>query len=165
MAEEGTLTFMQGQITQASAGRRRGSDALNWLSTWKQARYVFTPLASDEELPIILSAFSSSADKMATNPGLPTARVNTDRLESPHLLTQAYGIPYPMVKLSEATECIQRAGLSRSHRRLYLLIDGHRSAIELVPLAGKSAEEVRNMLHDLEWLGIIKITNPPAAKL
>jgi hypothetical protein len=89
--------------------------------------------------------------------------VDTDRLESPYPL--AYGVPRPTVDLEEATKRIEQAGLSRTHRRLYLLIDGHRSAIELIPLIGKQAEEVRNMLYDLEWLGVIRILNPPSLAL
>jgi len=159
-AEEGILIFIQGQITQANVGRRNGPEALNWLSTWGQARYTFMPLTPDEELPIVLSAISlSGSGRMATNPHLPAAQVNTDSLTSPHPLARAYGIPYTTAELMEATARIQQAGLSRTHRRLYLLIDGKRSAIELVPLLGKSAEEVRNMLHDLEWLDIVRITN------
>jgi hypothetical protein len=162
--EEGMLMFIQGQITQANIGRRHGPEALNWLSTWRQARYTFTPLTSDED--VHLTAFStnlpsSSLGGVATNPRLSTAPVNTDSLESPHPLARAYGVPYTTADLTEATIHIKKAGLSRSHRRLFLLIDGHRSALGLVPLMGKSAEEVRNMLHDLEWLGIVRITNPP----
>lgn len=157
-AEEGTLIFQQGQITQASVGRRHGSDALNWLSTWGQARYTF---ASSEEnasasFPILPA---SSSHTVITHSRLPTARVNTENLDSP--LALAYGIPYVTSELHEATTRLEKAGLSRAHRRLYLLIDGHRSAIDLVPLSGKKAEEVRNMLHDLEWLGVIRIANPP----
>lgn len=160
--EEGTLIFRQGQITMASAGRRNGSDALNWLSTWGQARYIFTPTASEANAPTTFPTLpaSSSNAAVATHPRLPIARVNTDDLDSP--LALAYGIPHTTVALGEAIVRIEKAGLSRAHRRLYLLIDGRRSAIELVPLSGKTAEEVRNMLHDLEWLGVIRIANPPS---
>lgn len=159
--EEGTLTFRQGQITLANVGRRNGSDALNWLSTWRQARYIFTPTASEANAPTTFHTLPvSSPNMVATHPGPPIARVNTDDLDSP--LALAYGIPHTTVELNEAMARLEKAGLSRAHRRLYLLIDGHRSAIDLVPLSGKKAEEVRNMLHDLEWLGVIRIANPPS---
>lgn len=158
-SEEGKLVFSQGQITQARIGRRSGSDALNWLSTWGQARYIFMPTAPEANTPTIFpTSPASSLSMVAIQTGLPVGRVNTDSLDSP--LALAYGIPHTTVELNEATARLEKAGLSRAHRRLYLLIDGHRSAIELVPLSGKKAEEVRNMLHDLEWLGVIRITNP-----
>lgn len=162
-SEEGTLIFTQGQVTQANAGRRNGSEALNWLSTWRQARYIFTPTLAFE--PETAEAFallpSSSPGVRATNPNLQVARTDTDRLEASHPL--AYGVPHATVEFAEAINRIEQAGLSRAHRRLYLLINGRRSAIELVPLSGKRAGEVRDMLRDLEWVGVIRIINPPSA--
>lgn len=163
-SEEGTLVFMHGQVTQARAGRRNGPDALNWLSTWGQARYIFISAASEAEMPgVFRSLPSSTTGATTTNPRHPVVRIDTDRLESPHPL--AYSVPHVMVELAEALSRIEDAGLSRAHRRLYLLIDGQRSAIELIPLLGKKAEEVRNMLHDLEWLGVIRIINPRSVEI
>jgi hypothetical protein len=160
-SEEGILTFIQGQITHASVGRRSGAEALNWLSTWGQAYYVFTSPGSDEEAALAFSSLpSSSAGRIATNPGLRATQVHTDRLETEPLPGNDATIPRPCVELSEATTRIERAGLLRSHRRLYLLIDGHRSASDLEPLIGRKTEEVHSMLHDLEWLGIIQIATP-----
>src|SRR5260370_36464532 len=56
-SEEGTLVFVQGQVVEAHVGRRSGANAVNWLSTWGQARYVFTPLASNKETPIPMGGF------------------------------------------------------------------------------------------------------------
>lgn len=44
--EEGAISFVNGQVTEASAGRRSGSEALNWLSAWSHCRYTFTPSAA-----------------------------------------------------------------------------------------------------------------------
>jgi hypothetical protein len=159
--EEGRLIFVQGQIMQASVGRRNGAEALNWLSTWRQARYIFLPAnaRADEALPFL--SLSSSSPEKVTNPNLRIAQIDTDRLE--RLYPLAYGIPYPTIESDKAMQRIAQAGLSRAHRRLYLLIDGRRSAVDLVPLSGRKAEEVRKMLHDLEWLGVIRVSNPPVA--
>lgn len=163
-SEEGALTFVQGQITQAHVGRRDGSDALNWLSTWGQARYTFTStLASggEEEISFVLSEPpASSPGRAITNP-LPDIQVHTDKLEFASPFVPEREVPYISVELSEAMTAIERAGLSRAHRRLYLLIDGHRSIHDLAPLIGKKPEEARSMLHDLEWLGIIRIVGLP----
>jgi hypothetical protein len=167
-SEEGALTFVQGQVTQAHVGRRNGSDALNWLSTWGQAHYTFTStLAPDGEEGVSLALSESpvsSPERARTDP-LPDMRVHTDKLELTPSLPSDREVPYTSAELTEALAGIERAGLSRSHRRLYLLIDGHRSIHDLVPLVGRKAEEVRSMLHDLEWLGIIRIVNlpPPAS--
>jgi hypothetical protein len=160
-SEEGTLVFVRGQMTQASVGRRNGSEALNWLSTWQQARYIFISTSSEAEVSTEFAPLPSSSFGTTTNnPSRHLEQIDTDRLEAAQPL--AYGVPHVTVDLDEATTRLEQAGLPRAYRRLYLLIDGHRSAIELVPLSGKKAEEVRNMLYDLEWLGIIRIVNPSA---
>ena len=162
-SEEGILIFIQGQITQASVGRRSGADALNWLSTWGQARYIFISPGSDEEAALAFSALlSSTQGKSAANPGLQRAQVHTDKLETEPLPGQSHLIPRMCVELNEATARIEHSGLSRAHRRLYLLIDGRRSLDDLEPLIGKKIEEVRSMLHDLEWLEIIRMADPPS---
>jgi chemotaxis protein histidine kinase CheA len=45
--EVGMLFFLQGQIKEAVAGRRRGADARNWLSTWGPCHYRFLFAATD----------------------------------------------------------------------------------------------------------------------
>ena len=45
--EEGTIIFANGQVSQANVGRRRGSEALNWLSTWGSCRFMFVPASSE----------------------------------------------------------------------------------------------------------------------
>ncbi|HEX6478098.1 MAG TPA: hypothetical protein VF043_20070, partial [Ktedonobacteraceae bacterium] len=45
--EEGTIVFINGQISQASAGRLRDSAARNWLSTWENCRFLFVPTSSE----------------------------------------------------------------------------------------------------------------------
>ncbi|HEY1352067.1 MAG TPA: DUF4388 domain-containing protein [Ktedonobacteraceae bacterium] len=161
--EEGLLTFAQGQVTQASIGRRSGAEAVNWLSTWGHARYLFLSANGDMQAPLAPISLAYAPGGPFTNPALLTARVNTDRLDTeslkltpPPLLTEE--IPHLRIQLSEVSGQIERAGLSRAHRRLSLLIDGHRSVHELAPLIGRGADEVRSMLHDLEWLGILQIT-------
>lgn len=161
--EEGLLTFAQGQVTQASIGRRSGAEAVNWLSTWGHARYLFLSANDDAEAPFAPTSLACAPGGPFTNPSMPTARVNTDRLDTeglkltpPPLPTEE--VPRLRIQTPEVSGQIERAGLSRAHRRLSLLIDGHRSVHELAPLIGKGADEVRSMLHDLEWLGILQIT-------
>lgn len=156
-SEEGILTFLRGQITRASVGRRNGADALNWLSTWGQAHYTFLPSILNDEAPAARSTSpSSSLNGIVTYSDMPTARVNTDELEPERLSGINEEVPCSCVELSAATTRIEHAGLTRAHWRLYLLINGRRSVRELAPLLGKTPEEARSMLNDLEWLDIIK---------
>lgn len=42
-AEEGWIRFSEGRMTEAQTGRRKGSEARNWLSTWGPCRFAFHP--------------------------------------------------------------------------------------------------------------------------
>jgi hypothetical protein len=153
-SEEGILTFVKGQITQANVGRRNGADAVNWLSTWGQAYYIFfsAGLAVQPVRDVLTPPPISAAEEENVTDRL-VARTNTDKLG-----TEA-GVRAPSVcmPLSEALARIEQSGLSRTHRRLFLLIDGRRSEYELATLLGKKVEEMRDMLLNLEWLGIIHL--------
>ena len=168
MSEEGILVFVQGQVTEAQVGRRNGANALNWLSTWGSARYTFTSLVAGKEVPgrgfTPVPMTSPGKATSPLSPLRPVSPVNTDKLESGVSHIPTNGVPRIIVAFTEATARIERAGLSRVHRHLYLLIDGQRAALELVPLVGRKVEEVRNMLHDLEWLGVIRVESPPATE-
>lgn len=155
-SEEGILTFVKGQITQANVGRRNGADAVNWLSTWGQAYYIFfsAGLAVQPARDALTPPPNSAAEEENVTDRL-VARANTDKLG-----TEA-GVRAPSVcmPLSEALARIEQSGLSRTHRRLFLLIDGRRSEYELAALLGKKVEEMRDMLLNLEWLGTIRLFN------
>ena len=167
--EEGTLTFKRGQVTRANVGRRNGAEALNWLSTWGRAHYTFFGEEEDLALPPVHPGKAAASPDLSV---VPVARVNTDRLNTEDLELERVPeagydeVPRPCMGISEAAAHIERAGLARAHRRLFLLIDGHRSVHELAPLSSKSLEEIRSMLHDLEWLGVIQMadsSSPPAS--
>lgn len=154
-SEEGVLTFVKGQITQANVGRRNGADAVNWLSTWGQAYYIFfsTGPVAQPARDVLTPPPISAGEENVTDRLV--ARTNTDKLG-----TEA-GVRAPSVcmPLSEALARIEQSGLSRTYRRLFLLIDGRRSEYELATLLGKKVEEMRDMLLNLEWLGTIHLFN------
>lgn len=51
---------------------------------------------------------------------------------------------------------IEQMGLSRAHRRLFLLIDGRRTPQELVRLMAQDPAEVYRLLKDLERAGVVQ---------
>lgn len=161
-SEEGVLTFIQGQVTQASVGRRSGANALNWLCTWGQAHYVFTSPGSGEEGGLSISSATVATTGQISATLDPTAQIRrTDRLETEPLEHINREVPRASIEVRRALARIERSGLPRSHRRLFLLIDGHRSIDDLGSLSSKKSEEIRNMLHDLEWLGVVQVAGSP----
>ena len=52
---------------------------------------------------------------------------------------------------------IEQMGLSRTHRRLFLLIDGGRTVKDLARLMAYEPEAVLRLLQDLERAGVIQM--------
>lgn len=64
--------------------------------------------------------------------------------------------PYQTRSMAEAIHLIDALRLSRTHRRLYLLIDGRRTVMDLVRLMSHEPDEVKKLLQDLEHAGVIQ---------
>ena len=180
--EEGTISFIKGQITQTIVGRRRGSEALNWLTTWGNCRFTF--VSSDPSETSSLSPISTRAQEIETKDTDPRLRsqrpfVNnqtgpltageSNRVEPQNPITPLPApappaIPFRTRQIDSALRVIENMGLSRTHRRLLLLIDGQRSIPELVRLMGRSEQEVAILLHDLEQATVIQIPSMPPPK-
>jgi hypothetical protein len=178
MLEQGVITFVRGQVFQASVGHHKGFPAFSVLKTWGACRFAFTPSDPSQitqqitqPLPPV-SGDSSTFRALTTDPTLHTqAMVNHKPAGSMGVGEQgmkgagsiqlgpaAGGVPYPIRPYDEALAWIERVGLSRAHRRLFLLIDGYRTLPELARLMGRVQEEVNALLRDLEGAGLIRQT-------
>jgi hypothetical protein len=146
--EQGELTFVRGQITQARCGLLTGQQALNWLSAWQRCRFLFSPTSLDSGM---------SSDTSTRFPS--QAHVTTqDRRTSGNLPTPAFASnpPRRIRPDHEAMQVLQIHGLSRLHRHLFLLINGQRDTQELIRLMGRPATEVQRLLQDLERIHLIQ---------
>jgi hypothetical protein len=152
--EQGIIFFVNGQVARASAHQLEGTSAFNWLNTWSACRFTFTPSTSPAttvKLPAVppghISDQETNRDAARPRDSSPTSntRVRPDAR-----------IPFQNRALEEALQSIEQAHLSRAHRRLYLLIDGHRSSTELARLMGRSQIEIDALLQDLERAGVIQ---------
>jgi hypothetical protein len=180
--EEGTIAFTNGQVSNANVGRRRGSEALNWLSTWESCRFIFVPT----EARVQVSQPSLPAKSIATSPPalgppdhMPKTRLSaqqTSGLSSPEkqdglqvvserasngekgqLDTPASVAPFPTQQLDAAQRLIEQHGLSRVHKQLFYLVDGRRSIVDLVRLTGKRGSEIYKLLGELERAHVIRM--------
>jgi hypothetical protein len=183
--EEGTMVFVNGQITEARAGRLRDSAVRNWLSTWESCRFLFVPTSSESGVhgsPPTLPARGRATSPPALGP--PVHLTNTRRpdpqtpipsslkgQEGPQGARQGEGIgekgrrdtpaaraPYPTQHLDAALRLIEQQGLSRVHRQLLYLIDGRRSIVDLARVTRKRESELYRLLRDLEHAHVIRIT-------
>ena len=175
--EQGFITLVNGQIMQASAGQRQGRDALAWLGSWGHCRFSF----STEQKPVNtghtgqVSALSPrrtggydqsfSSSLPTTTPGPTYAQHNpfartTGNLPgngSGPLTSMAWATtPFRTRHIEEGMHLIEQMGLSRAHRRLFLLIDGRRTFQELARLVSHEPAEVHRLLKDLERAGVVQ---------
>lgn len=191
--EEGAITFVKGQVTQTKVGRRNGSEALNWLSTWRECRYFFvsSPSSSKDSFPSRPSTpdtmkrttpISSIPPKQSftEQPTAPLPRAYVESITArqtgpltnrgdpvtptPQASLPTSGsirytvVPYRNMAVDDALRLLENRGLSRTHRHLFLLIDGQRSIMELVHLLKRNQQEVQQLLYDLERAALIQFS-------
>jgi Domain of unknown function (DUF4388) len=172
--EQGTVYFVNGLMTQACAHQLRGLAAFQWLNTWGSCRFTFTPsdsavatnkLASIRPGQILASEHERFQDtdptiriQAQTKAFSGSGTENNQNRQNDLSPQKASGrVPNQVRSLEVAVRRIERMKLSRAHRRLFLLIDGHRTTTELARLMGRSQVEVDALLQDLERADVIKL--------
>jgi hypothetical protein len=156
--ETGEMSFVHGQITDAQSGERSGQRAIEWLLTWRACRFLFMPLISEKATRPMSALPSIEATMRDTDPYL---NANTQAAPMPqwNRVTEqkrrGARVPQRTKPLEVASQIIEKNGLTRSHRRLFLLVDGQRTIEEMARLTGRSEEEVQTMLQEMEWIGVL----------
>lgn len=157
--EHGIIFFVNGQVARASVHQLEGTAAFNRLNTWSACRFTFTPStspATTAKLPTVQPGHNADQEmnRDAARPGTEDQTLKAGASYAQH--APGVHVPFQHRALDEALQMIERANLSRAHRRLYLLIDGHRSSSELARLMGRSLSEIDALLQDLERAGVIR---------
>lgn len=176
--EQGVITLVNGQIIQASVGQRQGQDALAWLGSWGHCRFSF----SAEQKPMstgttghmsTLSPHRERGYNQSLRWPLPITTPEWMHAQQP-LSTTTTGNPYsngsgPLTamawsttplrtrQIEEGMHFMEKIGLSRTHRRLFLLIDGRRPLQELARLMSLEPAEAHRLLKDLERAGVVQL--------
>ncbi len=158
--EKGIITFVHGHITEAHTGRLSGQAALSLLSIWGPCRFTFTPTEMEKITRPVPAIPSQSSPALAdlNKPGstAPLEKIPREPLAQP----SAGPLPSPAApqrikSTEESLRTLERAGLSRTHRHLLLLLDGQRSIIELSRLMNWREDDIWNLLRDLAQIGLI----------
>lgn len=168
--EEGSISFSKGQVTRASIGRHTGAEALNVLTAWGNCRFLF--LSSDETdtgpfLPLTPppERTSNTGPIPRQLPPSPDPARSTGPIGASGTVRERYNgyasatsqAPYHIRPLDTTLRMIENLHLSRAHRQLLLLIDGHRTVAELARLMSKSEQDITNLLQDLEQMSAIHV--------
>jgi hypothetical protein len=170
--EDGQLIFVNGQITQANSDRLVGQQALDRLKTWGGCRFIFVPSINDHTVSLQDNLHTQSSRSYTgtfsdTNPSLRTLSPTqgetyrdtqplTHTTESLLIIHSFSERPQRILQNDTGIRILNRKKLSRTHLRLFLLVDGQRSIAELARLIGKKPDEVQKLLIDLENIGIIQ---------
>ncbi|SRR6266567_2612211 len=164
--EEGIMTFVDGQVIQATIGPYVGRDAATKLFSWQACRFMFVPT-----LPAQLNISTLPTPQLPTPQTQPEVKAVTKpgttrplyRLEQPDPITHGDLSLRPTIavyskeSMNAVLRILDQHRLSRTHRRLFLLIDGRRSIKELATLIGRTPGETAVMLADLEQAGLIQL--------
>jgi Domain of unknown function (DUF4388) len=147
--ELGTMMFLNGRVVQARVGRREGRDAFNLLSTWGKCRYTFVLSVTSESVTESLSA------------GNPDLLIQEEDKVSPRDSEQVNEtVPYRSKPLEYGLRVLSEKSLSRTHRHVFLLVNGARSVLELMRLLKRDENEVLTLLYDLQDTGVISLPIP-----
>jgi hypothetical protein len=147
--EAGTLVFLNGRVTQARVGRREGREALNWLSTWRKCQYTFT-------LSITSGSGTGKSSGRNQKQFLPKARKVSP--EESRLVNET--VPYRCKPLEYSLQILSKKCLSRTHRNVFLLVDGARKVRDLMRLLKLNENDALALLYDLQNTGIISLPIP-----
>ncbi|GCE23681.1 hypothetical protein [Dictyobacter kobayashii] len=88
---------------------------------------------------------------MSTTNPLPRISRPLSNTPTPTVLQKPYRVPTN----GNVLAYMEQVGLTREHRRLYMLIDGQRTTHELISLMGKNPEKILELLNDLERTGLV----------
>lgn len=160
IVEEGYIIFSNGRVVEAKVGRAHGLAAFNYLNTWQACHFSF--VNDTERAPQ-----SPSSPLLTPGPLYPTTgdlasnRPKQSGYQSAASSTYSEGsvssrFPMRLVQGEAALQHPETISLSRTHRRLLLLINGQRSVSELARLLARSLDEIQALLNDLERAELIQ---------
>ncbi len=158
--ELGEITFTNGQITQVRSNHSRSTDgqqALQWLRTWRSCRFLFISSGgldrTTQPLPTVQNGGLTQGKRDTQSHSIPpTIQTPDEDAESDNFSV----VPQRILYAEKALHIIEHAHLSRTHRQLFLLIDGQRNVAELLRLLGRKQDEGLKLLRDLAYIGVIR---------
>lgn len=168
--EEGEILFTKGKIVDAKTAYRVGIEALDWMKTWQDCAFSFHPAKESQHIPTLPPAALSDAARAGDTTGLNQVspvrkplgarrqKSDTASLVAVQQETLSLEVVPARTQANEkALQLLMEAAYSRTHRHIFLLIDGHRSVSDLMRLIGRDNDEVVKLLRELKKLDIIHI--------
>jgi len=157
--EEGTITFVHGQVVQASLGLYAARDAATKLFAWQACRFSFVPYSPENSsLPTpLLPQPQADTRSVTENKHEPFYENQQTNLAAQDEIDRRPSLAVYQESMDDVLHILDRQGFSRVHRRLFLLIDGRRSIRELAALIRRTPDETSLLLTDLWQAGLIRL--------
>ncbi len=155
----GMITFVKGHAVDATLGSYQGRDAATKLFAWRACRFSFVPMLP-EQITSSPGIYPAPVEPAQAGPG---DRDLADEFHSanPGMQDNLNRRPFPTIEALESMNTVlsilDRQGFTRTHRRLFLLIDGKRSIEELALLVSRTPDEIMPLLANLEQAGFIQL--------
>ena len=178
--EQGTIIFMDGRIVYAQTGPYQETRALEVLQTWGRCIFLFSqhptmnnnethlPASPSQTSPVQHSPAQGPRDVQPFGP-FPSAQrtpptpahYSRPSETHPNLAMPLTVIPRATMSVIKAIKLIEKEGLPRTYRQIFLLIDGQQNVNDLLRLTNGTVtpEEVVTILRTLENLTVIILTN------
>ncbi len=157
--EEGTITFVHGQVAQAAIGSYTGRDAATKLFSWQACRFSFVPLLPEDSTLAahLVPHPQTEAKTVPQNGHKPSSGNHQTHSTAEGDMSRRPLMAVPPESMDDVLRTLDRQGFSRTHRRLLLLIDGRRSISELAALIGRTQSETEALLADLWRAGLTRL--------
>ena len=171
---KGTIMFLRGHVVETKLEHLEGTKAFNELCTWRKCSVSFvsknqqgTMRSISQTAPEDVQATQSEQKNSSSSSSSPLWHSGSlKREEDTHKREQGFSSnvsltakAFPTCQLDVALRTLEALHLSRTHRQLFLLINGQRSVEELIHLYGRHPDEIFRLLRDLEYAKVIRIPN------
>lgn len=167
-SEEGSITFQKGKMVEARIGRRSGSDAFNYLSTWGKCTFSFVYTYGHVNVNVSLTSLPDtpvsplSTPQMPPQPSFPSEEtpgrqnpIELREFQNSRPLSSGFRVPVRLKQYEQAMLIFEKLGVSRSQRQLYLLIDDQRTIKDLARLMNCEEKEIERRLEELEKIAVV----------
>jgi hypothetical protein len=169
---QASLHLYQGEVTSCSVHRKsdkqllcKGTEAIQWLET--KERFFWNLEESSEAVPLSFAPSilppdhpdrpddTASSTSQGTHQLLPDKQGGTFPFREGFSSHEQREAPLPLVP--QRTEMPAEEALPREHKRIFALVDGHRTSVQIAQLLHCSSQRVVQILCELQLRRLVEL--------
>ncbi|MBV9230083.1 MAG: DUF4388 domain-containing protein [Chloroflexi bacterium] len=159
--EEGEIYFDGGKPVYARCGNMSGKEALSWLSSWRQIYFSFKKNAPRPRLFTEMPPAISPLPPSSPQSGQKAVRESSSEYKKAPVNSGSgfsYSDPGSIVpQRLRVDQDVLSLPLTRPQRSIYLLVDGHRTLVDLARCVNKNIVDVIQLLAELQEHGLVSL--------